>query len=72
VSVVGYAQAGSYRALGRDAVDAAGPELASRMPWLAAARRSPGEIRAQRTARGDRRSLIALLCRNFQGGKKRR
>jgi NTE family protein len=51
ISVVGYARAASYRALGRDAVDAAWPELASRMPWLAAARRSPSEIRTQRAAR---------------------
>jgi NTE family protein len=34
VGVVGYARAASYRALGRDAVDAAWPELVARMPWL--------------------------------------
>jgi NTE family protein len=34
VGVVGYARAASYRALGRDAIGAAWPELVSRMPWL--------------------------------------
>ena len=45
VGVVGYARAASYRALGRDAVDAAWPDLVSRMPWLG----PPAEISARRS-----------------------